>query len=377
MLSVALLCMNSIFAQGRYKAEFTDQNKDGIYIVEVSFDNHRVSLFRKVEGEADKFLFYSTFENMVVNQNNSIGAKFLMYDNAFPAVEDRGRQVYVIFDRHDVYCNDAKDYNDQFILSPVNTDKYNHFLENLYAEISGSSVNEGGTGSNTASTTTTVPETSSDVIIVPFNTTSCDNSGKLIGQNNNSNANDNSTSTSTRPVTNTTPAESPLDKLKREAENGDLDSQKELARKYLIGDGVAENKEEAVKWAKMAAEQGDKDSQYLVGTIYYSEGKKPADDKEAFKWFEKAANQNHPDAQLYMAECYYYGYGTSRNASKAVEYYKKASNNGFAEAMFSLGWCYEQGDGVARNMTEAKKWYRKAKENGSVNATQRLQQLGE
>ena len=38
---------------------------------------------------------------------------------------------------------------------------------------------------------------------------------------------------------------------------------------YDIGEGVAENNAEAVRWYLFAAEQGDEDAQLVLGQMYY------------------------------------------------------------------------------------------------------------
>ncbi|MEC9341550.1 MAG: hypothetical protein VX663_08720 [Pseudomonadota bacterium] len=48
-----------------------------------------------------------------------------------------------------------------------------------------------------------------------------------------------------------------VEKLRSLAESGSAAAQYNLGRMYYIGEGVAEDHAEAVKWYRMAAEQGD------------------------------------------------------------------------------------------------------------------------
>jgi len=344
---VSFLCMNTMFAQSFYKAEFTDANKEGVYIVEVNFGTKRITLYQK---EGNTFLFYSVFDKLMLNQNNIICAKYSVYDNMYPPIEERDKQLYFIVSDTKIECNNIKKLDDHFNLIPVDQESYRYFTKNLVSEIMGTSVSEGGTGGGSNGTATTTASYANNT-----------DTGKPLG-------NDiNSTSGTTRPSSTqdatTRPSSTivagyalPHADLVKLVENGDKEAQKELIKR---------------------AEDGNAEAQFYLGKSYYTEGADKESDKQAFKWFEKAAKQDNADAQLYLGECYFYGYGVTPNYELAVAFYTKSATLGYAEAMFSLAWCYENGYGVNRSLSEAKKWYRRAKEKGSANAIQRLKDLGE
>jgi len=65
-----------------------------------------------------------------------------------------------------------------------------------------------------------------------------------------------------------------VDKLRKDAENGDVLAQTTLAHRYYCGKGVAENKEEGVLWYRKAAAQGDEEAQsFLMDFGYMNKGK--------------------------------------------------------------------------------------------------------
>ena len=53
-----------------------------------------------------------------------------------------------------------------------------------------------------------------------------------------------------------------LETIKKAAEQGDVKAQFNLGVMYAWGEGVPEDKAEAVRWYRMAAEQGDAGAQY-------------------------------------------------------------------------------------------------------------------
>ena len=55
----------------------------------------------------------------------------------------------------------------------------------------------------------------------------------------------------------TTPAESLLDRLSRQARSGDLVSQRQLGQLYFEGREVRQDYDEAVKWLRLAGDKGD------------------------------------------------------------------------------------------------------------------------
>jgi TPR repeat protein len=79
------------------------------------------------------------------------------------------------------------------------------------------------------------------------------------------------------------------------ANQGDANSQFNLALLYENGAGTPQNTKQAVYWYTKLAEQGHVEAQYKLGRLYQFSGddKFPQDYKLAFFWYTKAAEQNH------------------------------------------------------------------------------------
>ena len=102
------------------------------------------------------------------------------------------------------------------------------------------------------------------------------------------------------------------------AEQGDVDAQYYLGLMYNVGEGVAADNAEAVRWYRRAAEQGDPYAQDSLGTMYdFGEGV-PVDDVEAVRWYRLSAEQNYVGAQYSLALMYDYGEGVALEDGDAV-----------------------------------------------------------
>ena len=118
-----------------------------------------------------------------------------------------------------------------------------------------------------------------------------------------------------------------LENLEQAAENGDLQAQYKLARRYQTGFGV------------------------------------PKDPVEAFKWMEKASQHSDissyaSDACYYLGEMYENGEGTQRNMQKAYDLYQAAVDGvPSGKSMLRVGQMYERGEGVTQNDQVAIAYY--------------------
>lgn len=70
---------------------------------------------------------------------------------------------------------------------------------------------------------------------------------------------------------------------------------------------------------RKAAEQGDIDAQYKLGNCYYNGNGVSEDKAEAVKWYRKAAEQGNVDAQYSLGNCYSNGYGVHKRYMEAAK----------------------------------------------------------
>ena len=156
------------------------------------------------------------------------------------------------------------------------------------------------------------------------------------------------------------------------ASDNDAFAQYRLGSMYDFGEGVVEDKEQAVKWYAKSAEQGNTLGQYSLGEAYYIGEGVGQDLQVAYGWILKSAKQGYVDAQSFLGYLYDYGHGVEQNAEQAAVWYLKAAEQGDEIAQLTIGEMYRDGDGVSENKAEAVKWYTKAAEQGDADAQSSL-----
>jgi len=143
---------------------------------------------------------------------------------------------------------------------------------------------------------------------------------------------------------------------------------------YYKGQGVREDKTEALKLIKTSADKGCDHAEFLLGYYYYVGDMVAQNYHEAFKWFIRASDNDYDKAVFWVGECYYYGNGISQNYSEAFKWYYKSAIKNNKKAQYSLGYCYYKGHGVEQNYNEAFKWFEKSAKKNYAPAQQMLGQ---
>ena len=142
------------------------------------------------------------------------------------------------------------------------------------------------------------------------------------------------------------------------ANAGDANAQYRLSEAYEYGKGVKLDRTKAIHWLRQAAENGHVEAQFSLGSDY-SLGWHglERDHAEANRWFRKAAEQGHAWAQSYLGHNYFLGRGVPQNYAQAVHWSRQAADQGRPEAQFMLGDAYYNGWGVPQNFVEAYVWF--------------------
>ena len=148
--------------------------------------------------------------------------------------------------------------------------------------------------------------------------------------------------------------------FEKAANHGHSDAQDFLGYQYEFGLGIAESKQEAIKWYTLSAEQGNADGQFSLATIY----EKDNDIETANKWYKKAVRNKQPYAMCKLANNYRLGKGIEENHAKALELYKESADLGLPEAQCALGTIYKEGLIVEKDYKKAREYYEKAVEQG-------------
>ena len=162
---------------------------------------------------------------------------------------------------------------------------------------------------------------------------------------------------------------------RRAAEFGDVNAQDNLGWCYEKGVGVEQDWEEAIVWYRKAAEQGLAHAQCNLGWCYeYSKGE--GRDWKTVRLFRNAVKQGDTAVQC-LSWFHMIGKGNEQDWEEAAKWFFKAAEQGYADAQCKLGEYYEVGKGVKQDKVEAVKWYRKAAEQGHVEAQINLMSLYE
>ncbi len=133
------------------------------------------------------------------------------------------------------------------------------------------------------------------------------------------------------------------------AKQGLTEAMYELYLSYWNGKGVAEDRDEAKKFLKLAAEAGLAKAQYRLAGIYELDTTTwRSDPAEALRWFRKAAEQNLPGAKLKMAEYLLQGKVVEQDEERGLDLVRAVADQNFAPAVQQLAGLYASGIGEPR-----------------------------
>ena len=144
-----------------------------------------------------------------------------------------------------------------------------------------------------------------------------------------------------------------IEQLRDSMAAGNLNYQVELAQKYIEGDSVQQDTQEAYRLIKDAAEKGNRYGELWLGICYHDGIGVEKDLTKVFRWFQSSAEKGNILA-MYMVGCSYEaGTGVEKNIQEAVCYYQKASDEKYPPALAELAGCYLLGKGVERNLEKS------------------------
>lgn len=199
--------------------------------------------------------------------------------------------------------------------------------------------------------------------------------------------------------------ESFIQRVTREAEEGNVDAQLSLGYMYLYGeDGVKMDYAKAFTYYNMAASQGDNIAINNLGSLYFSgigternltkaaqlfekaaklgnteasinlafiyltKNSSLNNPREAIQLLKSASEQGNPTAKYMLGYAYYRGFVVEQDFKKAVVLIRDAANAKYADAEYLLGYMYLNGHGIAKNYGNAVKYFTKASNQGNVDA---------
>ena len=158
-----------------------------------------------------------------------------------------------------------------------------------------------------------------------------------------------------------------VESLRRAAGRGDAEAQYRLARRYMTGDGVPRNPQEAFKLIRKSADQNHAGAQAVLGMAYLS-GMPGGSKDEGLRLIQRSAQRGNAVGQATLGQLYLTGMGMPKNERKGIFLMRKAADSGDPDGQMALASCYRDGRGVPKNDQEAIRWYQKSADQGNANA---------
>ena len=140
---------------------------------------------------------------------------------------------------------------------------------------------------------------------------------------------------------------------------------------FLGGNGISQDKKQALSWLAPAAQLNDMEAQYCLGSMYSSESFSKGittwnkDYEKGVYWFTKAAEQGHISAQVNLASIYAL---IVKDYKQALNWNLKAAEQGNKEAQYAVGKIYFEGSGVPKDYKIALNWFTKSAEQGEIDS---------
>jgi len=149
------------------------------------------------------------------------------------------------------------------------------------------------------------------------------------------------------------------------ANSGHARAAAKAATMFEEGKGGAADREQALKWHRVAAEGGISESAFKVARAKEVSGKGKTSDMLSL--YEKAAESGDSEANMRLGDLYFTGDAGERNLTEAFKYYRNAAQLKNTKAYFKMGYCYERGHGVGQSNQDAVYWYQRGVDAGELN----------
>jgi TPR repeat protein len=141
-----------------------------------------------------------------------------------------------------------------------------------------------------------------------------------------------------------------------------------LGMLYDAGYGVTRDRVKAFKYYMMAAQKNNEEAQYLVGSCYMQGKGVEKDDKKAVYWLGKSFLQGSADSAVLLGILFGEGRGVKKDLKNAFKCFKVAAEKNEANGQYLLANCYNSGEGVERDYEKAFYWYKKSAEQDYLRA---------
>jgi len=119
----------------------------------------------------------------------------------------------------------------------------------------------------------------------------------------------------------------------KQANEGNVESQKKLARAYELGHGVPKDLTKSFFWYKKAADANDAEAQYLIYNYYRTGRGEKKDNNLAFAYLLLSAKHGYARAQYEVALKYGTGTDVEKNDDESFMWAYRASKQGYRNAV--------------------------------------------
>ena len=163
--------------------------------------------------------------------------------------------------------------------------------------------------------------------------------------------------------------------LRVSANTGDANAQFEVARRYTIGQGVAQDLKLAAAWYQKAAKQDLAPAQYRLGKLYERGLGVPKDINSALSWYQTAAGHGNIKAMHNIAVLNAEGGLGPVNYKQAFHWFQEAAIRGLRDSQYNLGILYARGLGSNQNLVESYKWFAIAAKQGDPESAKKRDEV--
>jgi localization factor PodJL len=177
-------------------------------------------------------------------------------------------------------------------------------------------------------------------------------------------------------------AEAPLppdgigtDQLRADAAAGNPQAQFIIASRYMDGERVSRDFEQAAAWYEKAAASGLAPAQYRMATLFERGRGVTRDLGKALEWYEKAAALGNVRS-MHNAAVIAAGTDLGKpDYAKALKWFSLAANHGLRDSQYNLAVLHERGLAGKPDMAEALFWYLAAARQNDEQAQKRAEAL--
>ena len=156
------------------------------------------------------------------------------------------------------------------------------------------------------------------------------------------------------------------------AAKGVVDSQFFLAGMYFKGEGIEKDYTKAEELYRALAKNGDRDAQYMMGLINESGYGVPVNIEEAIRWYSLASDSNHMNSKINLGLIYYEGKAVSKKYKKAIEIFEPLAIDGDLFSQSKLYMMFSSEGEDVYDLDKALSWLSSASDQGDIIASKLL-----